>query len=276
MATRFRPSPAAISPFESTGTRAKQKKERGFVKRLLGFISGLVWLVLATSLFFGVLAVASYYVLGHFIRGEEIDAPDLTARPVIEALEIAKEHDLSVEFNGEEPSEMLAEGEILSQNPKPGTKIKSRTPIRVVVSSGARQTVLPEQVVGQTRLQAGITLRELGLDTGEIAYLPVTGQNPDVVLATDPPPGTGVPPGSKVNLLVAAETGARTYLMPDLYGLTPEQANVELARYGLKVNQIEEEFASGAVPGGVIKQNPTAGSPIGEGTSVTITTEPAN
>lgn len=272
----------STDPFTTTkisrtgfGRRPKPKQSRGILRRLLGFVSGLVWLVLATCLFFGALAGASYYVLGRYVRGETIPAPDLTARSVMEAMAIAREHSLSIEFDREEPSEALAEGEILSQRPKPGEMIKARTPIRVVVSSGPRQTILPDQLVGQTRLQVGITLRELELDLGNVAFLPAApGQNPDVVLATDPPPGTGVPRGSKVNVLVAAETSTRSYSMPDLYGLTLEQANLELSRLGLRVNSVKEDYAAGALGGSIHAQQPAPGMPVSGESQIEVTVAP--
>lgn len=162
-------------------------------------------LALTTSLFFGLLVVASYFVIGYFIRGEEIGAPDLVARSVSEALVIAKRLNLSLELEREEPSETLEAGEVLSQRPRPGARIKSRTPIRVVVSSGRRQITLPRDMIGRSRLEAGIELRNLGLEVGNVSFLPALGSEADAVLALDPPAGSGVPPGTGVHLLVAAD-----------------------------------------------------------------------
>lgn len=263
-------------PKQAVGPRPKpkQKKERGFFRKVLGFLSGLVWLVLATSLFFGGLVVASYFVIGSFIRGQEVEAPNLTARPVTEALQVAKQLNLSLEFEREEASDALGPGEVLSQTPKPGSKIKSRTPIRVVVSSGRRLVTLSEKLVGEPRLQAGIDLHELGLELGNVATVPASGTNTDVVLALDPPAGTGVPPGSAVNLLVSSDAGARTFVMPDLFGLTAEQANAELARFGISAKRVREEESGSAAKGKVYSQKPEPGTPITGESQIEITIEP--
>ena len=68
---------------------------------------------------------------------------------------------------------------------------------------------------------------------GKISFLPAAARQSDLVLAIDPPAGTGVPPGSRIHLLVSSEAFGQSYLMPDLYGLNPEQAREELKRYGL-------------------------------------------
>jgi len=185
--------------------RGPAPPRRGPLKAIGGFFGALTRLVLATSLFFGALAAGSYFLVGYLIRGEEIETPDLMGRPVADALQILKRHGLSLELEREEPSDLLAAGEILSQQPPPGKRIKRRATVRVVLSSGMRLVSLPEELIGLPRLQAGIRLRELGLEVGKVAYLPSVGRGHEIVLALDPPAGTGVPPGSPVNLLVSTE-----------------------------------------------------------------------
>jgi beta-lactam-binding protein with PASTA domain len=67
---------------------------------------------------------------------------------------------------------------------------------------------VPPEIVGMSRLEAGIRLREIGLDVGSVAYLHVRGADNDTVLATDPPPGIGVVIGAGVNLLVSIQSAS--------------------------------------------------------------------
>lgn len=256
------------------GRKAPGPRRRGGLGRIFGFFSGLGMLVLTTSIFFGLLVLASYYAFAYFIRGEEIATPDMTGRPVIEALAIAKERNLSLELTREEPSEILAAGEILSQSPRPGARIKSRTPVKIVVSSGRRRIMLPESLTGISRLQAGIDLRELGLDVGEVAFVPTVGKGDDVILSLDPPVGTLVPPGTPVSLLVATDAAGRAFVMPDLSGMSPEQANEELARFGLAIESVSEQSASGARGGTIHRQRPPAGTPLNARTEVEVVVMP--
>lgn len=186
--------------------RTSRKKGGSILRRIGSVVWGFTRLVVMTGIFFVLLVGASYSVLGYFIRGDVIVAPNVIARPVNEALAVLAKDDLYLELDFEEPSDTLAEGEILSQHPKPGTKVKKRTAIRVVISSGNRQVTLPEELIGLNRLEAGIRLRTLGLEVGNTAYLRTVGPEGDIVLAIDPPPGTGVPPGSPINLLVSSQS----------------------------------------------------------------------
>lgn len=256
------------------GRRASRPKKRSLLSRLLAFISGFMRLVVATAIFFGILVAASYFAIGYFIKGHEIAAPDLTARPIEEAMAIAREHDLSLKLEREEPSDMMIAGEILSQRPRPGAMIKAGSPIKVIISSGRRMIVIPEQIVGEHRLQAGIRLRELGLKVGNVAFIPTSGKGDDVVLALDPPQGTSVPPDTVVNLLASAEAVGESFAMPDLYGLTADAARAELARYGASIATINSEERFGVAPGTVHSQAPTAGTPTRAKARIEITIAP--
>ncbi len=254
--------------------RPRRPKKRGLLSRLLAFVSGFMRLVVATAVFFGILVAASYFAIGYYIKGHEIAAPDLTARPIEEAMAIAREHDLSLKLEREEPSDMMTAGEILSQRPRPGTTIKAGSPIKVIISSGQRMILIPEQIVGEHRLQAGIRLRELGLKVGNVAFIPTSGKGDDVVLALDPPQGTSVPPDTVVNLLASAEAVGESFAMPDLYGLTPDSARAELARYGAIIATINSQEQFGVAPGTVHTQTPTAGTPTRGKARIEITIAP--
>lgn len=262
----------------SSGT---PKKKKGFFRALFGaivdFFVGSFLLIAFSIVFFTVLAVSSFMIFAYYIGGDEIPAPDLTARSLVEALSIAHENTVSIYLDREEPSSTLPDGSVISQNPRAGTKIKRRTPIRVVISTGSRHMPLPSDLVSLSRRDAGIRLREMGLTIGEVAFLPTAGKAEDVVLATDPPPGTGVPPGSKINLLVsidAATLASGKPPMPDVRGLTRERAEEKLAAIpGVRITVRTE--ASGTVETGKVHgQSPAPGKPIGEGDEVEILIEP--
>jgi serine/threonine-protein kinase len=217
--------------------------------------------------------ISAYLTIGYFIRGEEVEAPDLTARKVTEALGILRELKLTLALDREESSETLVAGEILSQYPRAGMRVKRGTPIRVVVSRGPRLVEAPE-VVGLNEREAGIVLRRAQLEVGSVSYLPTANQPGEVVLAMDPPGGAGVAPGAAVNLLVSSPAGPAKFFMPDLFGMTLEAAAGELGRYGLRVGATATMAREGLAPGVVHGQRPEAGTPVGAGGEVELTLTP--
>jgi eukaryotic-like serine/threonine-protein kinase len=240
------------------------------LRAIRDFFTGFVALTITTIVFFVLLAVSSYYAVGYFIRGEEVIAPDVTARPVTEALELLKNRKLIIELERTEPSEAMDAGMILRQRPRAGSRIKTHTPVRVVVSAGPRLVTLPPELVGLSQPEAGIELRRLGLDVGSLAYIPQKDRTPNTVLAIDPPAGSHVLPGSRVNLLVAADESAAPRPMPDLYGLTPDQVRAEAERYGFEAVVAYSGQDPAATPGTVQEQNVPAGAPVVRGQRVNV------
>lgn len=256
------PSSKRKSPANAATGRSRGSSFLRTLRSIRDFFTGFFALILTTVVFFVLLAVASYYTVGYFIRGEEVIAPDLTGRTVTEALEVLKDRDLLIELERAEPSDALDAGMILRQRPRAASRVKARSPVRVVVSSGPRMTVLPSELLGLSQAEAGIELRKMGLNIGNVSYLEAEGREPDTVLAFDPPAGTGLLPGATVNLLVAADSSGTARPMPNLYGLTPEEAVAEAGRYGLEISISNTGRNPGASPGTVESQNVAAGTPV--------------
>lgn len=243
---------------------------------LASFFFGIAQWLAAMSILFVLLVAASYWSVGYFIRGEEIPAPDVTARTVSEALLLLEEHRLTLQLDHAESSESIPEGSILGQRPRVGTKVKRRSPISVVVSSGPRMIEVPNRLVGLGRIQAGIELRKLGLAVGNVAALPTQARGHDVVLALDPPSPTRLSPGTKVNLLVSLEAVGEKLLMPDLYGLHPAEVTEELAHYDLILGDTILQSNEIVRPGTIFRQEPAAGEQISRGDTVRIFADPGN
>lgn len=219
---------------------------------------------------------ASYVAFSRYIEGEEVVAPDVHSRTVVDALVLLKNAKLSLILDRREPNETLGEGRIVSQHPRPGLRVKAGASVHVVVSSGSRHVEIPEALLGMNRLQAGIQLRDLGLQPGAAAYLPTRGQGNDVVLALDPPAGTGMPPGSPVNLLVSVDTSGETLAMPNLYGLSPGRAREELLRYGLTLGETYVLNGPAVAPGTIHTQEPAAGTAVNEQSRISIYVAPVD
>lgn len=262
---RRRPTPTPVAPIQKKG---------GFLGAIWRFFWGTMRFLITTLLFFTLLIVASYNIIGYMIRGEEIVAPDIKGKTVTEALEYIKKWNLSVVLDHSEPSETSQEGEIIRQDPTAGERIKTRTPIRVVISSGQSSVTLPADMVNISTREAGLRLRELDLKAGNVAYVPASGKADGTVLATDPPPGSSVPPRSGINMLVASESPGNQVIIPDMVGLTLEQAKGELARLGLNLAGSREMFTENGRGGLVHTQVPTAGIPVSMGTGVEVILQP--
>ena len=109
-----------------------------------------------------------------------------------------------------EPSETVPAGIVLRQDPAAGTKVAKGARVDIVISSGSpspspsptASTVTLPDVYGMDATVAIDQLEALGL-TVTVRKVGGTGQPPGTVVGMSPEPGTAVPVGSRVRLVVA-------------------------------------------------------------------------
>ena len=124
-------------------------------------------------------------------------------------------------------------------------------------------------VVGWQENDAVAALEEAGF-TVEIEEEPSPEVERGFVTGTDPAAGSMLRPGTTVTLSVSS--GPEITDVPDLTGLTAQEAQEALDEAGLLLNsQVNEERSDSVEAGQVLSQNPAAGSQISKGTQVSIT-----
>jgi beta-lactam-binding protein with PASTA domain len=224
---------------------------------LLRVAPGLLFLLLGLFLF----AQGLY----RYFNPPEYAVPDLVGKTAREAFLLLKGTGLQVEVReGNDPTK--PKEVVLDQEPPPGTRLRAGRTVRLVLNQ-ARLTPLPD-LKGLREEEAEGRLKELGLGVEARAY--VESQEPrGVVLATDPPPGTPMPPGRGVRLLLSqgAEVGP-TVRLPRLTGLSREEALFLLNAAGLQAQV--EEVPSPALPDTVLAQDPAPGTPVPKGGGVRL------
>ena len=138
-------------------------------------------------------------------------------------------------------------GTVLSQSPDQGIVVPPNGAVDLEVSKGIEMTVVPSEVIGLSREEAEIVLRDNKLQVGDV----VTRDGlfvPGTVLAVSPVPGQQLRANSGVTLTVASGD----VRVPDVRGRTREEAERELQRAGFSV-AIELRDSPGE-PGRVLDQ----------------------
>lgn len=244
-----------------------------WLRRFFLFVSGLIQFTLYSALFFAVMVGAGYWVALQFFGGTEVNAPDLSGLTMVDALQKLQSAHIALQLDHRQPHVQVPEGRVISQYPLAGSRIKSGTPIRVVVSSGQPLAVIPD-LRGRNKIEAGIRLRKLGLEVGATASIQRPDAPPGSVLTTDPPAGTGVVTGTAVNLLLVAGQGTRVAQMPNLIGLTREEAHEVLESYGLSASEEIMRDAPDVPVGHIHEQSPSPGEALAANQRITFTIQP--
>jgi beta-lactam-binding protein with PASTA domain len=119
-----------------------------------------------------------------------------------------------------------------------------------------------------------ITIRQLGLETGEVVRMAAPGE-PDVVIAQTPSPQAGEVSSPRISLLVsdADSAGTAAYVMPALVGLSYGAAAARTSAAGLKLVAAEEIIAP---PGPVAPIAPAAAGAVAAAGSAPAAVAPAS
>lgn len=160
-----------------------------------------------------------------------------------------------------------ARGDVFWQDPPPGVGVPRGHAIDLTVSGGPQRIPVPDL----TGYDATIA-EQLILATGLIVGRREATQAPaprGVVINTRPPAGATLLPGTEITLVVSV--GAPTITVPDLEGLTREEADSVLVDAGLSLGTTVRRTTREGAPGTVIAQNPAPGTLGAPGTAVNVT-----
>ena len=162
-------------------------------------------------------------------------------------------------------------GSVVAASPAPGSpapddegRVPKQTAIDLVVSDGPAPRVVPEGIVGVTLEEAQAALGAVQL-VAEPTEEYSSSIDKGVVIRSDTAPGSELPRGSAVVLVVSA--GPEPIVVPDVTGSTGTAAAAELESRGFTVSGIE-----GSPSGTVLATDPPAGESRLPGAQVRIFT----
>lgn len=198
---------------------------------------------------------------------EKVEVPSVTNMPVDEARLVLQNKGLLMMEAEEKKDPNVPVGWIVSQDPLPGFKVDEGALVKVVVSVGGEEVVIPN-LEGIPKAQARLQLESINLVVGTVSHEMHGSISKDVVIRTDPPAGMRAPAGTMINLVLSS--GEALVTVPGVYKMSAARARSRIEGAGLKAQtryttNIEFEFEI------VIGQNPKAGRKVKKGSTVTIT-----
>lgn len=164
-------------------------------------------------------------------------------------------------------SDTVDRGKVISSDPGSGDRIRGNDAVKLVVSRGPEIVKVPD-VQDLSLADARRELKKAGLVPGmvtkEFSEETVRGD----VIRTDPAAGTERHPDSAVALHVSK--GAPVDV-PDVTGLSVQDATDALAEEGLKAEVLPGRVNSPEVAGDIARQSPGEGAEAAEGDTIELT-----
>jgi beta-lactam-binding protein with PASTA domain len=186
---------------QATGDTTSQESQGDPWKRF-GRDIGLVALVALIGY-----AISGYWISPDAVFASEHAVPRVLELPLQDAREQLSKLGFRVRLEGERPNPVIPQGAVVWQDPPPETVLPPNGTVQLVLSGGPAPVNVPD-VVGLSLPYAEAIIEAAGLKLGRVDRV-TSGQESDVVLSVRPPPGSGRPPGSRVELLVSTGQGGR-------------------------------------------------------------------
>lgn len=228
------------------------------------FVGKLALLVGALGVTYGLTAYAGLQLS---LKSREVSAPDLRGLTPAEATEALVAVGLNARIESlRRIHPAIESGRIAEQEPRPGRPTRLRRDVKLWLSSGPNAGELPS-LIGESQTLATERLVEDLFTLQEIAEIKSNRYPTDTVVAQDPPPYRNE---EIVSILVNAGERGRTYVMPNLIGVSGNDAANILRDLGFRVTVVGNHPYPGIPAGIVIRQAPSSGFQVSQGESISL------
>lgn len=218
-------------------------------------------LIFLAAVLMTVAVVSAITTIRLTIHGRQETLPNLVGMPLEQARNTVRTLGLGLEVEDRLYSDKIAADAVVSQMPGPGTSIKPRQDVHVLLSLGQQKVSVPD-LMGRSLRAARITAVERGLTIGDVAALYWPQDQPYHVVAQDPPPATTDLQSPAVNFLVSLGPTPVAYLCPNFQNKPVGMVRSQLQQAGFQNIKVTPAQVQDAIPGNIIQQLPFPGSKV--------------
>jgi beta-lactam-binding protein with PASTA domain len=240
-------------PRVRAGRRPEQPRRRSY---------GWLWALLIALILVGGVG-SGVWAFVRFLDVPVVVVPDVTGLSLGKAQEGLAQLQLGNQVQAEQYSD-LPVNHVISMEPPPGTSVKIRRTIDLVISKGQNEKQVPN-VLRRGEDEARIELENAGFKIGQVTSK--HDQEPEGrVIDMTPPPRTMLPAGSPVDLVVSLGP----LRVPKIYGETVQNARRILLAAGLNVGKVEPMPHPTKPKDTVLASDPQEGIPVAPGQAITL------
>ncbi len=249
------PPPAVLDEVGRHEEPPRKRRRAAYVLLTLAAIAGL-----------GLLVLLGRDIITNNAKPEQVQVPYLIRQTEDQARSLVTARKLVLEVH-QVTNATVPKGLVIDQDPQDGVLVTVGSTVRVSVSTGPGQAAVPS-VVGLARDAAVTAIKLAGF--GEPLVVPVDdpAQAKDVVISSDPTPGTVVPFTQPISIKVA--TGK--VKVPNLVGKNTVTAQALVEGLKLLYNVTEQVPTSDTkvLEGTVLKQDQAPDTLVDVGTTINV------
>lgn len=227
------------------------------------------WVMLIALL--GIILGAAAYGYYRFVNVPEVVVPNVVGKQLADAERILAENSLKTKVK-EQYDNTFPEGQVTAQDYGPNDPpVKINRVVTLTVSKGADLKTVPN-VVRRSVIDARIKLAEAGFEMEEPPREEYSGDvEKGLVIDQQPAANSRAPKGAKVVVRVSKGAEPALRKIPDLRGLTVDQAGSKLAEVKLELDKDRiYQYSAKYLRGQIVSHTPGPGESAAEGTAVKV------
>ena len=260
---------------DEVGFNEQEDEDEGEVSTFYRVVASMGG-ILATLALVVVISLAGVFWLPNLGKAKSYSVPNVIDMTLEMAKEEIEKTNLKVKVIQLETDE-ADNGIVVDQNPSAGTAVKKNSivEITVAISDENANTDINEEITVPDFENADSTeaMRQivaLGLQVGDTSFDYSDTIESGKVMSQTPAAGSTAKQGDVVDLVISKGVEKSSIAVPDLRGLTPDQARSTLKGLKLELGEQKEEV-SDTEAGYIIRQSLSVGTTVEEGTKVNIT-----
>lgn len=223
--------------------------------------------IVLTGALGGTFGLSAFAGMQLALKTREVSTPDLRGLSPQEANRVLAEAGLHTRI---EPlrriHQAIEPGFVAQQDPSPGLTTRRRRSVKLWLSSGPNRGQIPA-LIGESEAGARQRLSDNVFMLEGVSEIRSNRYPTDSVVAQEPPPAGN---GDAVSLLVNRGERGRTYVMPNLIGVTADGAADILRARGFRVTVVSEHPYPGVAAGIVLRQAPEPGLQIAQSDTISL------
>lgn len=232
------------------------------MRTLLSYIGIVVGVTLGIALILNL-------VMTFAVGGRRVLVPDVQGRKIEDAKDILEKAGLRSRISFASHTKDFPESTVFSQNPKPGSLVKKGRKIELMMSKGPQFVYVP-YCIGNSLRGAMLMIERSGLSMGQVAKVRQPNTYPGEIIASEPPPGSRILKGSKVNLLVSEGVPVAMLVVKDLVGMPYQAVREEIENHGLCVRVTTLDNKADPRKCRIVMHEPPAGRIVAPGDTIDL------
>ena len=184
--------------------------------------------------------------------------PSVAGKSMTEATKVLSDQGFEVQIQDSVYIDTIPPLTVIKQFPEPDAAVKMNRTVYLTVNRSVPPLITMPRLVGSFR-NAVLILKQFGLKLGDTSYRPDFAKNSvlsQLYEGEEIRPGTKIPMGSTISLVLGSGVSHIFLSVPDLYGMTYQEAKNQLDSLGISAVLVPDPGVRDTMSAFVYRQNP--------------------